>query len=94
MIYTTDNYGAEFRGTKVLFVPDEISFDPFADETILAYEKSTPEKRVGFLFVWCNLRTSIMERQLIISRTLAMDLQGFWLVMDNGTRICEDDLMG
>lgn len=47
MIYTTDNYGAEFRGTKVLFVPDEISFDPFAEETILAYEKSTPEKRVG-----------------------------------------------
>ena len=46
MIYTTDNYGAEFRATKVLFVPDEISFDPFGDETILAYEKSTPEKRV------------------------------------------------
>ena len=45
-IFTTLNYGQEFRETKVLFVPNEIYFHPHAPDTILAHEKETEDTRV------------------------------------------------
>ncbi|CAG7729089.1 unnamed protein product [Allacma fusca] len=46
LIFTTDDYGTKFRRTSVSFVPDEILFVPYAEETIFAYEKNTAEKRM------------------------------------------------
>ena len=46
-IFTTSAYGTTFNKTKLSFIPDEVTFDPNSDHTILAYEKFTPDRQVS-----------------------------------------------